>query len=396
MPPGPSQRLDLLIGSTEPPDPFGNAAGRWYYVLAKGLTDRGHRVRWLSAFSKAASAQRAKSMLSSSRLDLRLYAYPQRSWLRRKVETIRRPYGYAISNDLAGDMEREQRRGYDVLHIEQTSAGWLGVGAPRTLLSVLWLARVDLAGRNALSMDDRLSRFLLTRVESRLLRQFNHIRLLTADDASVVRRMNPGARLSVAPLGLDPALYPFDPCGADDAVVGLVGSMNWRPTYMAATRLVTSIWPRVKARIPSARLVLAGWNAKKHLGPVCNADDGITIFENLPDVLPVLRAISVFAFPAPESSGMKIKILEAMAYGVPVVTTTAGMRGIDAQDGVHACIADDDEEFARKLCDLLKDQVSRRQMSRAARRLIEERYSPAPTLDRMEALYATTLNTSGQ
>src|SRR5689334_13698885 len=130
-----SRQLDILIGSTEPPDPFGNAAGRWYYALAKGLSGRGHRVRWLAAFSEPASANRARSMLSSTPLDLRLYPYAKRSWLNRKIGTIRRPYAYVISSDLARDMEREQRRGYDVLHLEQTSAGWLGLGAARALLS---------------------------------------------------------------------------------------------------------------------------------------------------------------------------------------------------------------------------------------------------------------------
>jgi glycosyltransferase involved in cell wall biosynthesis len=256
------------------------------------------------------------------------------------------------------------------------------------LLSVHWLAHVDLARRRGQTMDERMSKFLLTRVEKRLIGSFDHIRSLTAHDASLVRGLNPSARVSVAPLGLDPALYPFAPCSADEPVVGLVGSMNWRPTYEAAVRLATAIWPRVKARVPSARLVLAGWDAKRQLGAAFR-DDDITIVENLPDVQSLLRTISVFAFPAPDSSGMKIKLLEAMAYGVPVVTTAAGLRGIDAQDNVHAHIADDDEEFARRVCDLLGNPALRRQMSCASRRLVEQNYSPGPTIDRMEALYRT-------
>jgi polysaccharide biosynthesis protein PslH len=384
----PSHGLDLLIASNEPPDPFGNAAGRWYYVLAKGLSDRGHRVRWLSSFNDGRSAQRARVMLAGCDIDLRLYPRQRRSWLHQKVATIRRPYGHFISGDFARDMETEKRRGYDVLHLEQTAAGWLGLGASRALLSVHWLA-TDLAA-DGRSVRSHMSKLLLTHVEQRIIPQYEHVRLLTERDAAAVRPLHPSGRLSVAPLAIDPSLYAVQTSDATTPIVGLIGSLNWSPTYAAAVRLLTVIWPRIKSTVPSARLIVAGWNARRVLGSAFD-DECVTILEDVPDALAVLRTMSVFAFPARDSSGIKVKVLEAMASGIPVVTTTAGVSGIDAVDGVHACISDDDDVFADRVCELLRSRDRRAEISGAARRLVEEKYSPAPMLARMEALYSTIL-----
>jgi glycosyltransferase involved in cell wall biosynthesis len=84
---------------------------------------------------------------------------------------------------------------------------------------------------------------------------------------------------------------------------------------------------------------------------------------------------------------MKVKVMEAMAYGVPVVTTWEGVEGIDYQNGRECWVAETDEELAGKVCHLLEDSAERQQMRDAARRLIEERYSPRPVVDKMIAVY---------
>ena len=84
---------------------------------------------------------------------------------------------------------------------------------------------------------------------------------------------------------------------------------------------------------------------------------------------------------------MKVKVLEAMAYGIPVVTTGEGIEGIAAADGIHAAIVDEDDAFADRIVWLVEDQAARRQMRLAARRLVEEEYSPGPVLTEIERAY---------
>jgi len=378
--------MNILVVTSEPPDPFGNPAGRWYYVLAKGLSERGHRVRWLAAYTAQALATRARACLSHPNLELRLYPYPTRSWLPGKWETLRRPYGYFISRDLAHDLDVELRCGYDILHLEPTWAGYLGIGVPRSLLSIQWLARIDLARPISRDLKSLASRALMKHTERHIIGRFNTIRALTPRDGQVIRGLNSKATIVTIPLALDPDLYSFKAVEPAQPVVGLIGSMVWSPGYLAAVRLLTSIWPRVKARVRDARLLIAGWGARQSLGRFLDQSD-VTILEDVPDIEPVFRQLSVLAYPAPDSSGMKVKVLEAMAYGAPIVTTSVGMEGIDAINGVHALIANEDEEFAEMVITLLKDKEARQEMRLAGRRLVEEKYSPGPVLPRIEALY---------
>jgi polysaccharide biosynthesis protein PslH len=379
-------KLNVLVVSTEAPDPFGNAVGRWYYVLAKGLGERGHRVRWLAACSNQLYAERARARLGHSGIDLRLYPYPTRTLLRRKWETLRRPYSYLFSSHLEQDVKLEMEKGYDVLDLEHTWTGWLGIGAPRALLSVLALAIIDSPVSVSNSVMGLVGGALMKRTERRLISRFSAIRVLTPSDARIVHGLNHQAQIFTIPLAIDPSLYPFQVEGPPTPTVGLIGSMDWQPTFSAAVRLLTSVWPRVRANRKGTRLLIAGWGARRSLARFVDTPD-VTILEDLPDSEPYFRKLSVLAYPAGAGSGMKVKILEAMAYGVPVVTTSKGIEGIDAVDGVHAFLSDDDDAFAKKIVSLLETNGAGLEMRVAARRLLEDRYSPSHVIPQIEDLY---------
>jgi glycosyltransferase involved in cell wall biosynthesis len=93
-------------------------------------------------------------------------------------------------------------------------------------------------------------------------------------------------------------------------------------------------------------------------------------------------------------SGMKVKVMESMAYGVPVVTTWEGVEGIEYQNGRDCWVAETDEDLAGKVCRLLESSVERQQMRDAARTLIEQRYSPRPVVDKMISVYRQLIASS--
>jgi len=85
---------------------------------------------------------------------------------------------------------------------------------------------------------------------------------------------------------------------------------------------------------------------------------------------------------------MKIKVLEAMAYGVPVVTTWEGVEGIEYENGLHCWVGEEDDAIAERVCLLLQDATARRRMREAARSLVEEKYSPVPVVNGMMNIYS--------
>ena len=289
-------------------------------------------------------------------------------------------------------LQRELARGYDVLHLEQMSTGWLGVGVPRALLNVHYFDVIDRGYRKNMSFGERKALWQAQRATRLLLHRVENIRLLTPRLQEIAESINPDGHYSVVPLALDPSLYPM-PALVQEPTVGLIGSMHWEPSRSAAERLIARIWPLVKQRIPRANLYIAGWNAAKYLSKYSSQPD-LTLVNNLAHPSEFFSKAAVMVYAPSQGSGMKVKVMESMAYGVPVVTTWEGVEGIDYQNGRECWVAETDEELAGKVCRLLEDPIERQGMRNAARTLIEEHYSPHPVVDKMIAVYRQVIASS--
>src|SRR5262249_10537582 len=113
--------------------------------------------------------------------------------------------------------------------------------------------------------------------------------------------------------------------------------------------------------------------------------------ENVPDAFPFLRRAGVFLYAPARGSGMKIKILEAMAMGAPVVTTSEGVEGLPAEDGIHAGISESDEGLVERTVTLLRDGAFQNRQRAAARELIEGWCGPQRTMSMIEDIYSRML-----
>ena len=114
----------------------------------------------------------------------------------------------------------------------------------------------------------------------------------------------------------------------------------------------------------------------------------VQILDNVADIAPYFHALDVLLYAPPRGSGMKVKVMEAFAFGTPVVTSTAGAEGIPIQDGTHAGLSDDDEGLVERTVTLLEDADRRERYRHAARQLIEQHCAPGLAVDRLESVYA--------
>ncbi len=382
--------MRTVIVTPAVPHPFGDTAARWFYVLITELAARGHDVvvsiateepdERVAEAREWLSKNDGKATLQVHRLKVDSIA------IRRKWKSLFRPGSELIQDaEFAAHLGRELKKGYDVLHLEQMATGWLGLGVPRALLNVHYFDAIDWSDRENLSLNERKALWQARRATRHLLRGISNTRVLTPRLKEMAESINPDGHYWVVPLALDTSLYEMPPL-VDEPVVGMIGSMHWVPSRSAAERLITRIWPLVKKQVPSAKLFIAGWNAAKYLGKYSSHSD-LILANNLAHPSEFFSKVAVMVYAPSRGSGMKVKVMESMAYGVPVVTTSEGVEGIDCQNGRECWVSETDDELAGNICRLLENPVERRQMRDSARTLIEERYSPRPVVDKMVAVY---------
>jgi glycosyltransferase involved in cell wall biosynthesis len=269
--------------------------------------------------------------------------------------------------------------------MEQLWTGWLGLGFSRSLLNIHYFDLIDREEIRRNNWKERKLFFQMARGTKRILRASRNLCALTPRLMAKAKEINPRANHWVVPFALDLELYPPQPF-VEEPVVGLIGSMHWNPSRSAAERLLTRIWPEIHRRMPAARLVISGWNAQKYLGkymPMRN----VQLEENLRHPADFFSRASVLVYAPAKGSGMKIKVLESMAYGTPVVTTWEGVEGITYQNGVHCWVEEDDLKMANRVLQLFENRGERESMRRAARTLMEEKYCLEPVVNQMLNVY---------
>lgn len=381
--------LRILLVMIEPPLPFGNPAARWFYVLLKGLVERGHRVTAFAACSNPEEIDKVQALFPSPEYDLQCYPFVARHGLMAKAETIQRPYSYVFSPELRQDLAAELAKPYDILHLEQLWSGWLGLQhRERAVVNIHYLFSIDRVFHSSNSLENRLRRLITYRAEQKLLKAFPRIITLSERLTNCVDQINPKACLHTIPLGIDLSLYPF----ADQKqtnrqpVVGLIGGFNWAPSYSAAERLLTRLWPEIKRRVPNARLQIVGRSAKDALAAFAHLPD-LEIHQDVPVILPYFANIDVMLYAPIAGSGMKVKVIEAFALGTPVVTTSEGVEGMPAQDGVHASICEDDQGLIERTVELLNNPALQQMRRIKARQLLKSYCSPQVTIEKIEQVY---------
>ena len=390
--------LKIAIVLMEPPSPFGHTAARWYYVLLRELIRRGHRLQVFAAFSNPDEAARSIKLFSASDCDLRCYSVKPRGGIAGKLRTLLEPYSYTFGPRIRSEFARALESGVDVIHLEQVWSGWIVPKEHRqqALLNVHNLFAIDAPPACGSGLMNKLRDAHRVRAERRVLRRFGRAITLTDRLRHTVLCVTPRSNVSVVPLGIDTTLYPFSPArGRSEApIVSLIGSMNWEPSLTAAKRLITRLWPAIHLQIPTARLQIVGWQARKNLGQF-KTMAGIELVEDVPDTRPYFERASVLIYAPERGSGMKVKVLESFAYGVPVVTTNEGVEGVPAIDGVHAGVCEDDGGLIDRAVGLLRDLDRWERQRVAARRLLEEWCGPRPTVDAVEQRYSEILEDVG-
>jgi glycosyltransferase involved in cell wall biosynthesis len=151
--------------------------------------------------------------------------------------------------------------------------------------------------------------------------------------------------------------------------------LGYPPNVDAVDFFLSEVWPKLQTRRSDARLILAGRDPSGGVKAAANAAPGVELCVNPKSMDIVARRASITVVPVRIGSGTRSKILESMAWGLPVVSTTLGAEGIDAVEGEHLLIRDDPDEFAEAVAQLMSDQGLWLRLRLAGRELVRDRYS---------------------
>jgi glycosyltransferase involved in cell wall biosynthesis len=226
----------------------------------------------------------------------------------------------------------------------------------------------------------------IRRAEGKICRRADVVLTTTPEDRTLLLQASGQSFAGVViPIGVE---IPTEPPNRGTAPLILhVGTMFYPPNADAVRWFVTEVFDRVRAAVPEARFVIVGARPPADILALHDAGRGIEVRGYVEDIRPLLEEAMATVVPTRAGSGMRVKILEAMAQGLPVVTTTVGAEGIEVVPGTHLLIADDPAAFADATVRVLTDAPMRQQLREHARARAAERYDWDVTGAMVCALY---------
>ena len=227
------------------------------------------------------------------------------------------------------------------------------------------------AFRNAFTEAVRLERY-----EDEVWPQFPLRAVVSETDRVIIERRAPGGTTVVAPNGADLSNWLTD-VRFDAQTVLFAGHLGYLPNVDGVDWLLEEIWPAVHRLRPGARLIIAGRTPSDAMKAAVEASSslGVELCPSPDSMSEVARRASITIAPLRLGSGTRVKILDSMSWGLPVVSTSMGAEGINVVDGEHLLLRDDPKAFAEGMVQLLSEEALWQRCRQAGRDLIQESYS---------------------
>jgi sugar transferase (PEP-CTERM/EpsH1 system associated) len=210
--------------------------------------------------------------------------------------------------------------------------------------------------------------------------------VLSAPDRDYLTALG-AERVEAIPHGVDESLFALEPTASGSPRVMFLGNLSVPHNIDAAEFAAREVWPEIHRAWPDGRLVLAGADptpAVRGLGSIA----GVEVTGFVPDLAPLWRQTHVMLAPLRFSAGIQNKVLEAMAAGVPVVTTRAVADGIEAKDGEHLLVGETASELVAAVARVVRDPESARARAARAREHVRAHFSWSTAVRRLESMVA--------
>lgn len=321
------------------------------------------------------------------RVEVAVLTAPAVRWrqLRLLTQPLPRSVTYFRTEQSMAAIRQQLAGPYDLLVADEISMAPYVLGLPdhaRTAKVIMrqkidYLHYAEVAASRPWNEDkvlDWLEARRLKRFEYAMMPHFQGAVVCSQDDAAVAADQGPQLAIDIIVNGADTDYFTPIRQPDPDPTLLLVGTMHYYPNIDATLHFFQTMYPALQQAIPKLKVLIVG-----HLPPpaiqALGARPGVTVTGSVPDVRPYMARSWLLVVPLRLGGGTRLKIVEAMASGLPVVSTTVGAQGLDKVERDTLAIADSPEAFVTTTVRLLNDAAERARRSHCGRTVIETHYS---------------------
>ena len=250
-----------------------------------------------------------------------------------------------------------------------------------------------------LSMGYRLEGTKMLAAEKRLARQFDLCTATTRAEWETLNGYGTGSDTDWFPNGVDGDFFcPLDE-SYDADTISFIGRMDYYPNQECMSRFCEQVWPLLRKARPAMKLLIVGADPSPEMRKLGELP-GVTVTGSVPDVRPFIRSSALMVAPLQIARGTQNKILEAMAMGVPVVTSAIAAGGVDAQSEEHFLVAQSAHEYAQAILRIADNPKERHRLAMAGRARMLSNHAWAGSMQRLDGIIGRAIEnfsrTTGQ
>ncbi|MCE7983947.1 MAG: glycosyltransferase [Caldilinea sp. CFX5] len=355
------------------------------YYLIRGLAQQAETDLYTVCYGAPPDAQALAAFCR--RVEITVLQPPSVRWpvLRALTQSLPRSVTYFRTAESMATMRQKLAGNYDLLVADEIAmAPYLldlpgQAATPKIVMrqKIDYLHYAEVAAHRPWNQDkvlDWLEAERLQRFEYTTMPRFDGAVVCSQEDERVAAQQGPTLPIDIIVNGADTDYFTPMRRPDPDPTLLLIGTMHYYPNIDAALYFFETMFPALHQAIPNLKVLIVG-----HLPPpeiqALGTLPGVTVTGSVPDVRPYLARSWALAVPLRLGGGTRLKIVEAMASGLPVVTTTVGAQGLAATDGQQLLVADTPEAFVQKTVRLLQDPQLREQIAAQGAQLVQNAYS---------------------
>ncbi len=229
----------------------------------------------------------------------------------------------------------------------------------------------------------------LKKYETYILNAVNYVGTVSENDADTIKRIAQKSIVMVIPNGVDLDFFTINRSPMKNRIIS-IGSLDWLPNEEGLIWFIKNVWPIILTSIDKPKFQIVGRNPSSRI--LKNSNSNIEIHGSVADVRSYAIEASVFVVPLFSGSGTRLKVLEAMAMGIPIVSTEKGAEGIEYNNGINIIIANTANDFASFVIRLCNDSNYANDISREAKALVADKYTWSSVGIKLDKCYRKVLN----